>query len=201
MELFIGWHQNLLIEKKYDYKCDIYSLGITILEMVNGHPPHYNKDAVAVMFLIMNNNDNSNNNNNNNESDYIFGGIEIPNKLGKNGKMMVKQCLQRNQNLRPSAKELLQDHPFLYEQDDTVEMEQYQQDNSDDEEEEYWNHDMDENNQNEQPVIPRLKCIDDVKQIVEKRVEYQNKARMQLLDRKYKRDIYKKTQKKNKSKR
>eukprot|EP01084_Bolivina_argentea_P207312 353726_1 len=96
------FHQN-----KYDYKADIYSLGITILEMLNGHPPHYNKDGNSVMFLLMNNND-----------DCIHGGIELPNELGKYGKSLVKECLQRNPNLRPSSKELLQNHSFLCLSDD-----------------------------------------------------------------------------------
>ena len=168
-------HQN-----KYDYKCDIYSLGITILEMINGHPPHYNKDAVSVMFLMMNPQQENGEN--------VYGGIKIPNTLGKYGKTLVKQCLQRNPNFRPSSKELLEDHPFLYLQDDI--------------ERNYVDDDdgklMEEKEEDEKSEFSgnKLKCINDVKQIVEKKVEYQNKVRNELLNRKNKRLLLNKIKKK-----
>eukprot|EP01083_Nonionella_stella_P299025 1014719_1 len=167
-------------QNKYDYKADIYSLGITILEMINGHPPHYNKETISVMFLMMDNV--SNDDDANEDSDMIHGGIKLPNELGKYGKALVKQCLKRNPKLRPSSKDLLENHPFLYKQDD---IEQDVQ--------EEMVMEIEETNASN---VNKLKCINDVKQIVEKKVEYQNKARKELLKRKYKRDIYKKTKKK-----
>merc|ERR1712228_190020 len=117
----------------------------------------------------------------NENGENVYGGIKIPNALGKYGKTLVKQCLQRNPSLRPSSKELLEDHPFLYLQDD-IERYYVEEDEEDEEKNEHSGN--------------KLKCINDVKQIVEKKVEYQNKVRNELLNRKYKRILLNKIKKK-----
>jgi serine/threonine protein kinase len=39
-------------ENDYDYKADIWSLGITILELCEGHPPHFDLHPMRAVFLI-----------------------------------------------------------------------------------------------------------------------------------------------------
>ena len=40
---------------EYGTSADIWSLGVTIIEMAQGQPPWYNKDAISAMFFIANN--------------------------------------------------------------------------------------------------------------------------------------------------
>jgi serine/threonine-protein kinase 24/25/MST4 len=83
-------------EAGYDYRADIWSLGITALELINGEPPHSNIHPMKVLFLIP-------------KSD-------APRLEGRHYsqhfKDFIAACLVKNPDYRPSAKELLR-HRFI----------------------------------------------------------------------------------------
>jgi len=80
----------------YDHKADIWSLGITAIEMAESKPPHYDINPLRVIFVIPN---------------------RAPPTLQKgewspNFQDFVAKCLHKNPTERPTATELLQ-HPFI----------------------------------------------------------------------------------------
>ncbi|XP_057973343.1 mitogen-activated protein kinase kinase kinase 5-like isoform X2 [Malania oleifera] len=91
------------------FAVDIWSLGCTIIEMLNGSPPWSEVSGVAAMFKVLNKSP------------------PIPETLSSEGKDFLRLCFRRNPAERPSAVKLL-NHPFLrnsHEQNVSVSMQAF----------------------------------------------------------------------------
>ena len=87
----------VIMQNKYDYKCDIWSLGITAIEMAEGEPPFAKVKGYWVLKKIIS---------------HPPRGLKNKEKWSKEFNDFVEKCLMYDPKNRPTAKELIE-HPFI----------------------------------------------------------------------------------------
>ncbi|KAM6907013.1 serine/threonine-protein kinase 10 [Xenentodon cancila] len=81
----------------YDYKADIWSLGITLIELAQIEPPHHELNPMRVLLKIAKSEPPA---------------LEEPRKWSKDFKDFLKKTLDKNPETRPTAAQMLE-HPFV----------------------------------------------------------------------------------------
>lgn len=87
----------VISRSEYNKKTDIWSLGITLIEIAEGEPPYSHIHPVRAMFVIQKS---------------PATGLTVPSKWSPVFNDFVKKCLTIDPKHRPTAKELLI-HPFI----------------------------------------------------------------------------------------
>ena len=87
----------VILQNKYNYKCDIWSLGITAIEMAEGEPPFSKIKPYLVLKKIIT---------------QPPKGLKNKDKWSNDFNDFIEKCLIYEPNERPSAKDLLK-HPFI----------------------------------------------------------------------------------------
>ncbi|KAM4726566.1 serine/threonine-protein kinase 10 isoform 2-T3 [Anableps anableps] len=81
----------------YDYKADIWSLGITLIELAQIEPPHHELNPMRVLLKVAKSEPPT---------------LDQPSKWSKDFNDFLKKALDKNPETRPSAAQLLE-HPFV----------------------------------------------------------------------------------------
>lgn len=84
-------------DNPYDYKADIWSLGITLIEFAQRDPPHHDMSPVRVLLKIQKGEPPR---------------LDFPSRWSKEFSDFLTLCLNKDPAKRPTADELLQ-HPFI----------------------------------------------------------------------------------------